>query len=87
MWQYISRTTSTNFKTLITLCKNSSDRYHFKLLRNIAITYHIYIDSEYYNLEYGERQGQAYEMEVLEKTMGKWQDHDYFKRCDIFRGP
>ena len=41
---------------LIPLCKNTSDRYHFfNILRIIAIVYHIYIESELYNLAYGKK--------------------------------
>ena len=39
-------------KKLISLCKNSTDRYHLNILMIITIIYHIYIKCEFYNLEY-----------------------------------
>ena len=33
-------------KILNPLCYHSTDRYHFNILRNIAIIYHIYIECE-----------------------------------------
>ena len=33
-------------KLLIPICKHSSGRYYFNILRIIAIIYHIYIESE-----------------------------------------
>ena len=40
-------------KILIFLCKHSSDRYHFNILRIIVIIYHIYIESKLYKLACG----------------------------------
>ena len=39
-------------KILVPLRKYNSDRYNFNILIIIAITNHIYIESELYNLEY-----------------------------------
>ena len=49
-------------KLLIPLCKHSSDRYHFNILRIVAIIYQIHIESESYNLAYGENNGWLYEI-------------------------
>ena len=46
----------TNKKQLIPLCKNTIERYHFNILIIINIIYHIYIESELYQLEYGRAQ-------------------------------
>ena len=69
-------------KLLITLCKNSNDRYHLSILIIIAIIYHIYIDCELYNLAYGNSQILIHEQELLKLKMVKWQDH---KRCHFPR--
>ena len=53
LWKDISNTKPENEKMFIPLCKNTNDRYHFNIMRIIAIIYHIYIESELYNLAYG----------------------------------
>ena len=58
-------------KLLITLCKNSNDRYHLNILIIIAIIYHIYIDCELYNLAYGNSQILIHEQELLKLKNGK----------------
>ena len=35
-----------------TLCKSSTNRYHFNILRIITFIYHMYIEYELYNLAY-----------------------------------
>ena len=46
---------------LVTLCKNTSERYHFNILIFINILYHIYVESELYQLAYG--RGQNYHLQ------------------------
>ena len=50
-------------KMLVPLCKNIRDRYHSNILRTIAIIYHIYIESELYNLAYEKNQSWPHKME------------------------
>ena len=53
----------TTKKMVITLCKNTSDRYHCNTLIFIAIVYPIYIESKLYNLEYIKVQSWSHEIE------------------------
>ena len=69
---------------MMTLCKHYSDRYHFNILRIIAIKYHIYIGIELYNLVYVYSQSCVHEQELLNLTMSKCQYHDSLTRYVIF---
>ena len=65
---------------LIPLCKNNNERYHFNILRIINIIYHIYIESEFYQLAYGTVHNYYPLVYFSNKKMVKWKDHDYFIR-------
>ena len=49
-------------KMLISLCKNTSDRYHFNILIIITNIYRIYIESKLYQLEYGRIQNWGFKL-------------------------
>ena len=51
----------------MTSFKMFSDRYHFNIMRIIAVIYHIYIENELYKLSYRENQGWLYKMGFLIK--------------------
>ena len=57
---------------MISLCKNSTDRYHLNILSIIDIIYHMYIEYELYLLAYIKNPGVIYEHEFIYTTMGKW---------------
>ena len=67
-------------KPLITLCKNTSKIYYLNILRIITIMYHNYIESGLYQLAYGRCENWIFQVELLNKTMGKCKYHDYFTR-------
>ena len=61
-------------KIFITLCKNSTDKYHLNILKIIALIYHIYTEYEFYNLAYNNNPFSFYEHQLITATMGKWDD-------------
>ena len=70
-------------KTFIPLCKKSTDRYHFNILRIITLIYHMYIEYELYNLAENITPGFLYEHKFIIASMGKFDDHYTFIK--IFR--
>ena len=73
----------TILKTLIPLCKYTSDRWNFNLWGIIAVIYHIYIESGLYNLLYGKNQVWVYKIIFIKQTMSNWKDHYSFTRFVI----